>query len=161
MTISVGERLPDATFKVMTGDGPAEKSTGDVFGGRTIAAFAVPGAYTPTCHAKHLPGFANNLDALKAKGIDEVVCIAVNDIFVLDAWAKDTAADGKITFLADGNGEFTNAIGLGFDGSAAGLGTRSRRYAMVAEDGVVKVLNVEDVPSNADISSAEELLKSL
>lgn len=161
MSIAVGENLPEATFRVMTADGPAEKSTADVFAGKTVAAFAVPGAYTPTCHAKHVPGFLENLDALKAKGVDDVVCIAVNDVFVLDKWAKDTGADGKIGFLSDGNGDFTRAIGQELDASAVGLGKRSKRYAMLVSDGVVKVLNVEDVPSTAEASSAEELLKSL
>lgn len=161
MSIAVGEKLPEATFRVMTADGPAEKTVADVFGGKKVAAFAVPGAYTPTCHAKHVPGFLDNLDALKARGVDDVVCIAVNDPFVLGKWATDTGADGKITFLSDGNGEFTRAIGLELDGSAVGLGMRSKRYALLADDGVVSVLNIEDVPSTADTSSAEALLKSL
>lgn len=161
MSIAVGEKLPEATFRVMTADGPATKSVADVFGGKKVAAFAVPGAYTPTCHAKHVPGFLDNLDALKARGVDDVVCIAVNDPFVLGKWAGDTGADGKITFLSDGNGEFTRAIGLELDGSAVGLGMRSKRYALLADDGVVTVLNIEDVPSTADASSAEALLKSL
>ena len=161
MTISVGDRLPDATFKTITDDGPADMTTADVFGGKTVAAFAVPGAYTPTCHAKHLPGFLDNLDALKAKGVDSVACIAVNDMFVVNAWAKDSNAAGKILFLADGNGDFTKAVGLDFDGSGFGLGTRSRRYAMLVEDGVVKTLNVEESPGVAEASSAEELLKAL
>jgi len=161
MSIAVGEKLPEATFRVMTADGPAEKTVADVFGGKKVAAFAVPGAYTPTCHAKHVPGFLDNLDALKARGVDDVVCIAVNDPFVLGKWAADTGADGKITFLSDGNGEFTRAIGLELDGSAVGLGMRSKRYALLADDGVVSVLNIEDVPSTADTSSAEALLKSL
>lgn len=160
MSIGVGDKLPEATFRVMTADGPAEKTVADVFGGKTVAAFAVPGAYTPTCHAKHVPGFLDNLEALKARGIDDVVCIAVNDVFVLDKWAKDTGGEGKITFLSDGNGDFTNAIGMELDASAVGLGKRSKRYAMLAEDGVVKVLNIEDVPSTAEASSAGELLKS-
>lgn len=161
MSIAVGEKLPEATFRVMTADGPAAKTVADVFAGKKVAAFAVPGAYTPTCHAKHVPGFLDNLDALKARGVDDVVCIAVNDPFVLGKWAADTGADGKITFLSDGNGEFTRAIGLELDGSAVGLGMRSKRYALLADDGVVTVLNIEDVPSTADASSAEALLKSL
>lgn len=161
MTISVGDRLPDVTFKVMTADGPSDMTTADVFSGKTVAAFAVPGAYTPTCHAKHLPGFLDNLDAFKAKGVDTVACIAVNDVFVMGAWAKDTGGDGKILFLADGNGEFTKAAGIEFDGSAAGLAIRSRRYAMLVEDGVVKAINIEEAPGVAEASSASELLKAL
>ena len=160
MSISVGDTLPEATFKVMTNDGLADMSVGDVFAGKTVAAFAVPGAFTPTCHAKHMPGFLDNLDALKAKGVDAVVCIAVNDPFVLDVWAKETGAEGKIQVLSDGNATFTQAIGLDFDGSAVGLGTRSQRYAMLVEDGTVKALNVEEAPASAEASSAEELLKA-
>ena len=161
MTISVGDRLPDATFKTMTDDGPSDMTTADVFAGKTVAAFAVPGAFTPTCHAKHLPGFLDNLDALKAKGVDTVACISVNDVFVMNAWSKDSGGAGKILFLADGNGEFSEAVGLAFDASGAGLGTRSRRYAMLVEDGVVKTLNIEEAPGVAEASSAAELLKAL
>jgi len=161
MSISVGDKLPEATFTVMTGDGPSGMSTSDVFAGKKVAAFAVPGAFTPTCHLKHLPGFLDHLNDFKDRGVDTVACIAVNDIFVLDAWAKNTGAEGKILFLADGNGDFTEAIGLEFDASAVGLGERSKRYAMLVEDGVVEVLNIEDAPASAIISSADELLKSL
>lgn len=161
MTIAVGNKLPEATFKVMTADGPANVTTAEVFGGKTVAAFAVPGAFTPTCHAKHVPGFLDKMDELKSKGVDDVVCIAVNDVFVLNAWSKETGGKDKIRFLSDGNAEFTKAIGMDFDASGAGLGTRSRRYAMLVKDGVVKALNIEDAPGKADISSAENLLKSL
>ncbi|MCG8560301.1 MAG: peroxiredoxin [Hyphomicrobiales bacterium] len=161
MTISVGDSLPDATFKVMTDDGPSEMTTAEVFGGKTVVAFAVPGAFTPTCHAKHLPGFLENFDAFKGKGVDTVACIAVNDPFVMGAWAKETGGAGKILFLSDGNAEFTKAAGIEFDGSAVGLGIRSRRYAMVAEDGVVKAINIEEAPGVAEASSATELLKVL
>ncbi|MEC9369063.1 MAG: peroxiredoxin [Pseudomonadota bacterium] len=161
MTISVGSKLPEATFKIMTADGPTNITTKEIFSGKTVAAFAVPGAFTPTCHAKHVPGFLDKMDALKSKGVDEVVCIAVNDHFVLNAWAKDTGAKDKIRFLADSGAEFTKAIGMEFDASAGGLGTRSRRYAMLVKDGVVKALNIEDAPGKAEISSAENLLKSL
>ena len=161
MTISVGDSLPDATFKVMTDDGPSEMTTAEVFGGKTVVAFAVPGAFTPTCHAKHLPGFLENFDAFKGKGVDTVACIAVNDPFVMGAWAKETGGSGKILFLSDGNAEFTKAAGIEFDGSAVGLGIRSRRYAMVAEDGVVKAINIEEAPGVAEASSATELLKVL
>ena len=161
MAISVGDKLPDATFTVMTADGPSGMSTSDVFAGKKVAAFAVPGAYTPTCHLKHLPGFLDHLKDFQDRGVDAVACIAMNDIFVLDAWAKSTGADGQILFLADGNGDFTKAMGLEFDASAVGLGERSKRYAMLVDDGVVKVLNIEDAPASAIISSADELLKSL
>ena len=161
MSISVGDKLPEANFTVMTNDGPSGMSTSDVFAGKKVAAFAVPGAFTPTCHLKHLPGFLDHLNDFKDHGVDTIACIAVNDIFVLDAWAKNTGAEGKFLFLADGNGDFTKAIGLDFDASAVGLGMRSKRYAMLADDGVVKVLNIEDAPASAIISSADELLKSL
>ena len=161
MSISVGDKLPEANFTVMTNDGPSGMSTSDVFAGKKVAAFAVPGAFTPTCHLKHLPGFLDHLNDFKDHGVDTIACIAVNDIFVLDAWAKNTGAEGKFLFLADGNGDFTKAIGLDFDASAVGLGMRSKRYAMLADDGVVKALNIEDAPASAIISSADELLKSL
>ena len=161
MTIAVGDRLPDVTFKIMGADGPEDVTTSDVFAGKTVALFAIPGAYTPTCHNQHLPGFLANLEALQAKGVDDVVCTAVNDAFVLAQWAKDTGAEGKILMLADGNGEFARAIGLDVDLSAAGLGVRSRRYAMIVDDGVVRVLNIEEAPGTADLSSAEALLSAL
>jgi peroxiredoxin len=161
MPISAGDRLPDVSFKVMTSDGPDTRSTADIFGGKKVAAFAVPGAFTPTCHAKHVPSFLDNLDVLKTKGVDEVVCISVNDPFVMGAWSKDTGADGKITFLADGNGEFTKAIGFEFDASAAGLGIRSRRFAMIVDDGVVSWVQSEDGPGTIENTSAEVLLQQL
>ena len=159
--IKVGDRLPEATFKVMTQDGPANRTTQEVFGGRKLVLFAVPGAFTPTCHRNHLPGYLENHDALKAKGVDGIVCVAVNDVFVLDAWAKSSGAAGKVEFLADGNADFARAVGLNLDASGFGMGTRSKRYAMLVDDGVVKALNVEDVPSKADISSAGSMLKVL
>ncbi len=161
MAISVGDKLPDTTFKVMTDDGLADMTTQDVFAGKTVVVFAVPGAFTPTCEALHVPNFLGALDALKAKGVDTVACISVNDAFVLSAWAKSTAADGKILFLADGNADFTKAVGMDFDASGNGLGTRSRRFSMIAEDGVVKVLNIEEVAKVVDISSAEKILEAL
>lgn len=161
MAIAVGSRLPDATFRVMTPSGPASRTTDDVFGGKKVALFAVPGAYTPTCQNMHLPGFIENADALKAKGVDLIVCTAVNDVFVLDAWAKITGAQKSIMFLADGNAEFAKALGLSMDAMAAGLGTRSKRYSMLVEDGIVKVLNIEDGPGKADQSGAEKLLSDI
>jgi peroxiredoxin len=157
MTIKIGDKLPDATFFVMDADGPAKKTTSDVFAGKKVALFAVPGAFTPTCQQQHMPGFVERVDELKAKGIDRIVCTAVNDIFVLTQFAKDTGASGKILMLADGNADFAKAIGLDIDLSGFGLGLRSKRYAMLVEDGVVKVLNVEDAPPQHDKSSAATL----
>jgi len=161
MTISAGDRVPSATFKVKTDDGLADMTTDDVFAGKKVVVFAVPGAFTPTCHALHVPNFLGSLDAFAEKGVDTVACISVNDAFVLDEWAKKTAASGKITFLADGNAEFTKAAGLDFDASGNGLGIRSKRYAMLVDDGVVKVLNIEEVPKTVDASSAENILAAL
>ena len=159
MTIKVGDKLPDSGFMVMTAEGPDKKSTADVFAGKKVALFAVPGAYTPTCQQKHMPGFVSRFDELKGKGIDVIACTAVNDIFVLSAWARDSKADGKIDMLADGSAEFAKKIGLDIDLNARGLGTRSRRYSMIVEDGVVKSLNLEDAPPNHDKSSAATLCK--
>jgi peroxiredoxin len=159
MTISVGERLPSATLVKVTADGPDQIDTDTFFAGRTVALFAVPGAYTPTCSARHLPGFVQQAEALKAKGVDEIACTAVNDAFVLGAWAKSSEADG-VTMLADGNGDFAAALGLTMDGSKFGMGTRSQRYAMLVEDGVVKQLHVE-APGEFKVSSAEHLLQEM
>ena len=155
--INVGDKLPDAKFTVMGPDGPTPKTVAEVFAGKKVALFAVPGAYTPTCSNKHMPDFVNRVDELKAKGIDAIACTAVNDVFVLTNWAKDTGAAGKIEMLADGSGDFAKAIGLDIDLSGFGLGLRSKRYAMLVDDGVVKVLNVEDSPPVAEKSSAETL----
>ena len=157
MTIKVGDRLPEATFTVMGADGPAPKTTADVFKGKKIAIFAVPGAYTPTCHKQHMPGFVDRVDELKSKGIDAVVCTAVNDVFVLNNWASDVGATGKITMLADGNADFAKTIGLEIDLTKFGLGVRSKRYSMLVEDGVVKALNVDEAPPMHDKSSAATL----
>lgn len=161
MAIKVGDRLPSATFTVMTSDGPKPKTTDEMFKGKKIVLFAVPGAFTPTCHKNHLPGFLQNAGAIKSKGIDAIAVTGVNDVFVMDAWKKSTGADGKIEFLADGSGEFAKALGLTADLVARGLGIRSQRYSMLVEDGVVKTLNVEDAPGKAEVSSAETLLKQL
>ena len=161
MSIKVGDRLPAATFRVLTAEGPKPLSTDDVFKGKKVVLFAVPGAFTPTCHLKHLPGFIDNADAFKKKGVNTMACVAVNDPFVLNAWAKATGGMGKVLFLSDGNGEFTKKIGLDFDGSGIGLGTRSKRYAMLVDDGVVNALNIEDSPGVADVSTAEKLLAVL
>jgi peroxiredoxin len=159
--IKVGDRLPSAKFKVMTAEGPAEKSTDDVFKGKKVVLFAVPGAFTPTCHKNHLPGFLQNEGQIKAKGVDTIAVTGVNDVFVMDAWKKSTGADGKIEFLADGSADFAKAIGLSLDATAGGLGIRSKRYSMVVDDGVVKSLNVEEAPGKADLSGADNLLKQL
>jgi len=161
MPIEPGSHLPHAKFKILTGNGPADVSTEELFAGKKAVLFAVPGAFTPTCSITHLPGFIEHADEFKAKGIDIVACTAVNDVFVLDAWAKSTGAVGKVVFLADGSGDFAKAIGLDLDAGAFGLGLRSKRYAMLLEDGVVKALHVEDKPSEADASSAERLLAEL
>ena len=161
MAIAIGDRLPEATFRVMGPDGIKEITTGKVFGGKKVVLFAVPGAFTPTCHIKHLPGFIENADDFKKKGVDTVACVAVNDPFVLGAWADASGGKGKVLFLSDGNAEFTKKIGMDFDGSGVGLGTRSKRYSALVEDGVVKVLNVEDSPGVAVESTAERLLKAL
>ncbi len=161
MSIKIGDRLPEATFRVLGPEGITPLSTKEVFGGKKVVLFAVPGAFTPTCHLKHLPGFIKNADAFKKKGVDTVACVAVNDPFVLGAWADASGGKGKVLFLSDGNGEFTKKIGLDFDGSGIGLGLRSKRYAMLVEDGVVKALNLEDSPGVAEESTAEKLLAAL
>lgn len=161
MTIAKGDSLPEATFRVMDDEGIKNLSTKDVFAGKKVVLFAVPGAFTPTCHLKHLPGFIDNAEAFKNKGIDAVACVAVNDPFVLGAWAEMSGGKGKVLFLSDGNAEFTNKIGMDFDGSGIGLGTRSKRYAMLVDDGVVKVLHTEDSPGVADVSTAESMLAEI
>lgn len=158
MPISVGDTLPSATFRVSTEDGPVPKTSEELFKGKRVVLFAVPGAFTPTCHKNHLPGYIARADEIKAKGIDTIAVVSVNDPFVMGAWEKASGADGKILFLSDGTADFATALDLTFDGSAAGLGVRSKRYSMLVEDGVVKVLNVEDVPSKADVSSAQAML---
>jgi peroxiredoxin len=160
MTIKVGDTLPNTTFRVMTADGPKPKTTDEVFKGKKVVLFAVPGAFTPTCTKNHLPGFVTNAAAIKAKGIDVIAVTAVNDPFVMGAW-KTTAGSDDIEFLADGSADFAKATGLELDASAGGLGIRSKRYCMVVDDGVVKSLTVEDSPGKADMSGAEALLKSL
>src|ERR1700731_532008 len=141
MAIKVGDRIPEGKFRVMTAEGPGWKTTGEVFKGKKVVLFAVPGAFTPTCHKNHLPGFLQNPQAIKAKGIDTIAVTGVNDAFVMDAWKKATGPEDKIEFLADGNGEFAKEIDMTLDASGNGLGIRSKRYAMVVEDGVVKKLN--------------------
>jgi glutaredoxin/glutathione-dependent peroxiredoxin len=161
MTIKPGEPLPEAKFRVMTADGPVAKTTSELFKGKKVVLFGVPGAFTGTCHKAHLPGFLKHAAAIKAKGVELIAVTAVNDIFVMEAWKRASDADGKIEFLADGNGEFARAIDLTFDGSALGLGLRSKRYSMLIEDGVVKRLNVEEMPGKVEISGAEALVGQL
>lgn len=161
MTIKVGDKLPEANLKQMTTEGIKDISLGDLTRGKKVVLFAVPGAFTPTCSERHLPGFLEQAEALKAKGVDTIACVAVNDPFVLNAWDKATNASGRVQILSDGNADLTKALGLDFDGSGFGLGTRSKRYAMVVEDGVVKTLLVEDVPSQAEKSSASAILATL
>ena len=160
MTIKVGDRLPEAKFRVMGAEGPAWKTTDEVFKGKKVALFAVPGAYTGTCHKMHVPSILQSADAIRAKGAD-IALTAVNDVFVMNAWQKATGAEGKIEFLADGNAEFATAIGMTFDGSGGGLGTRSRRYSMLVDDGVVKSLNVEEAPGKVEVSGGDGILKQL
>ena len=161
MAIRVGDRLPEATFKVRTADGLGDVTTAEVFGGKKAVLFAVPGAFTPTCHTKHLPSFLEHGEELKAKGVATIACVAVNDAFVLDQWAKANDVQGRVMMLSDGNGTFTKAIGMELDASGAGLGVRSLRYSMVVEDGVVKVLNVEESPGVMEVSGADKLLAAL
>ena len=160
MTIAKGDRLPATTFTTMTENGPEAVSSADYFAGKTVAIFSVPGAFTPTCSARHLPGFIDKADEIKAKGVDEIACTAVNDPFVMGAWSKSAGAEGKVTMLADGNGEFAQAVGLTMDGSKFGLGTRGQRFSMLVKDGVVTELNVE-APGDFKLSSAEHLLGQL
>ena len=161
MAIKVGDRLPSATFRVVTADGPKPFTTDDVFKGKKVVLFAVPGAFTPTCTKNHLPGYINNAAAIKAKGVDTIAVTGVNDQFVMDAWKKSSGGEGKVDFLADGNGDFAKALDLTLDASGNGLGLRSKRYSMLVEDGVVKSLNVEEAAGKAEVSGAEAMLKSL
>lgn len=161
MTIQVGDRLPDVTFTTMTDEGPQPATTAEIFDGRRVALFAVPGAFTPTCHLNHLPGFVENAAAIKAKGVDMIACVSVNDVFVLNAWADSTGAAGTIKFLADGNGDFAKASGLDLDASGFGMGVRLQRFSMIVNDATVEALNVEPKASAADVSSASTLLEQL
>lgn len=159
MTIKPGERLPAAEFRTMTAEGPRPLTTEDVFKGRKIALFGVPGAFTPTCTAKHLPGFLAHYEAFMAKGIDRIACISVNDAYVMAAWAKDQGVGEKVLMLADGNGDFARAAGLEADFSKFGMGSRAKRFSMLVEDGVVKALNIDE--SGFKTTSAEHLLEQI
>jgi glutaredoxin/glutathione-dependent peroxiredoxin len=160
MTIKVGDRLPHATLTKAGPEGPQQIDTESYFAGRKVALFSVPGAFTPTCSARHLPGFVEKADELKAKGVDEVACVAVNDAFVLQAWAASSGAEGKVTMLADGNGDFAEALGLAADFAKFGMGKRGQRWSAIIDDGVVAELNVEE-PGAFSVSSAEFLLGQL
>jgi glutaredoxin/glutathione-dependent peroxiredoxin len=160
MTIKVGDKVPSATFMQMQEGGPKPVSSDELFAGKKVALFALPGAFTPTCSAKHVPGFVQKSDELKAKGIDAIACVSVNDAFVMGAWGKDQGAGDKVMMLADGNGDFTRAVGLEMDGTKFGMGKRSQRYSMIVDNGVVKVLNVE-APGAFEVSSAEHMLGQL
>lgn len=157
--IKVGDPIPSATLTELQDGKPTPVTTESLFQGKTVALFALPGAFTPTCSAKHVPGFVQNHDALKAKGVDEIVCVSVNDAFVMGAWGKDQGAGGKVRMLADGNGDFTRALGLEMDATKFGMGWRSKRYSAIVKDGVVKSINVEE-PGAFEVSSAEYLLSS-
>ncbi len=160
MTIKVGDKIPSAKLRIMTGEGPKDLSTDEIFKGKKVVLFALPGAFTPTCSAKHLPGFVQHANAIRAKGVDTIACLSVNDAFVMGAWGKDQKVGDRVMMLADGNAEFTRAVGLESDGSGYGMGLRSKRYAMVVENGVVKALNVEK-PGTFEVSSAEAVMKAL
>ena len=161
MTIKVGDALPEATFFVMTAEGPAPRKSEEIFADRKVVLFGVPGAFTPPCSMNHLPGFLDKANELKAKGVDEIVVTAVNDVFVMGAWEKSTGSQGEITFLADGSAAFAEAVGLTIDMGARGLGTRSQRYSMIVDDGIVKSINIDPNPGKADKASAETILTQL
>jgi len=160
MTIKVGDKIPSATLYVMGQDGPQAVTTDELFGGKKVVVFALPGAFTPTCSAKHLPGFVEKAEEFKAKGVDSLVCLSVNDAFVMGAWGKDQKVGDKVQMVADGSGQLTEAMGLTFDLTERGLGKRSQRYAMLVDDGVVKVLNLE-APGAFEVSSADAMLKAV
>jgi len=160
MTLKVGDKLPSVTLKIMTAEGPKNVTTDEIFGGKRAILFALPGAFTPGCSMKHVPGYVQHYETIIKKGVDLIACLSVNDAFVMGAWEKDQKAEGKVMMLADGNGEFTNAVGLAMDGTGFGMGMRSQRYAAIVEDGVVKHLAIEPAPG-VDVSSAESMLKHL
>jgi glutaredoxin/glutathione-dependent peroxiredoxin len=160
MAIKAGDRMPSGTFGVMTGSGPGAMSTDELFSGKKVVLVSVPGAFTPTCSMNHLPGFVDHADEIRDKGVDTIACMAVNDVFVMDAWGKDRHVDDKVVMLADGNGEYTRALGLEMDGSKFGLGMRGQRFVIVVEDGVAKHVAVEE-PGKFEVSKAEAILDAL
>ncbi len=159
MTVQVGDQIPESKLKVMGEKGPQDVTTAELFGGKKVVLFAVPGAFTPTCSAAHLPGYVVNADKIKAKGVDSIICVSVNDAFVMDAWGKGANAE-ELIMAGDGNGDFTKAMGLEMDGSAFGLGKRSQRYALIAEDGKITALQVE-APGKFEVSAAEAIMAAL
>ena len=161
MSLTVGAKLPKASFKIIGPDGPEEITTDAVFGGKKVVMFALPGAFTPTCHMNHLPGYLKLHDEIKAKGVDEIVVISVNDHWVMDQWAQSTGGKGKILYLSDGAAEFTKAAGMDIDLSVANMGIRSKRYSAIVDDGVVKTLNMEEAPGKAELSGAAAILEQL
>ena len=161
MAIKIGDKLPEAQFRVMSSDGAQVKSTDDIFKGKKVALFAVPGAYTGTCHKMHMPGIFLNAYAIKDKGVDTIAVVSVNDAYVMNEWKKDTDQRDEATFLADGSAEFTKAIGMELDASAHGLGIRSHRYSMLVEDGVVTKMNLEPNPGKVEVSGGDTLLSQL
>jgi glutaredoxin/glutathione-dependent peroxiredoxin len=161
MTINVGDKIPSATLKQLTPEGVKEVTTDEIFGGKKVVLFAVPGAFTPACSQRHLPGFVERAADIKAKGVDEIACVAVNDAFVMGAWGRDQKTEGKVRMLADGSGDFVRALGLELDLSKGGLGIRSQRYSMLVDNGVVKSLNIEKQPGQVDVSGAEAMMRAL
>ena len=160
MTVQVGDKAPAGRFHVINADGPGSLSTEELFSGKKVVVFSVPGAFTPTCSKEHLPGFVDQADAIKAKGVDTIACMAVNDMFVMDAWGNSAGAGGKVLMLADGNGTYAAALGLELDASGFGLGTRGQRFALVVEDGTIAQIHVE-APMEFKVSSAENILENL
>jgi len=160
MAIRAGEKMPSGTFGVMTSSGPGAISTNDLFSGKKVVLFSVPGAFTPTCSMNHLPGFVDRADEIRAKGVDTIACMAVNDVFVMTAWGKDRSVGDKVLMLADGNGEYARALGLELDASAFGMGTRGKRFALIVDDGVAAHVAVED-PGKFEVSKAEAILDAL
>ena len=160
MSIQVGDRLPEGTFSTMTADGPKPLTSAEVFAGKKVVLFSVPGAFTPTCSKHHLPGYVKQADELKTKGVSQIACLAVNDVHVMDAWSKAQGADGKVLMLADGNADFTKKLGLELDLSKHGMGVRGRRFSLIADDGVVTSLNLEE-PGKFEVSSCEYTAKQL
>jgi glutaredoxin/glutathione-dependent peroxiredoxin len=160
MTIKVGDRMPEGKFKTMTENGPRDLSSSDLFNGKKVVLFSVPGAFTPTCDAKHLPGYLTQFDALKGKGIDTIACMAVNDVFVMSAWGKSSNVGAKVLMLADGNGDYSRALGLELDAKGAGMGLRGQRFAILVDNGVAKQVNVE-APGQFKVSAAEHVLSQL
>jgi len=160
MTIKAGDKMPEGKFTRMTKDGPQKITSGELFDGKTVVFFSVPGAFTPTCDAKHLPGFVEHADEIKKKGVDTIACTAVNDVFVMNAWGKSSTVGDKVLMLADGNGEYAKALGLELDGSGFGMGTRGQRFAVIVQDGVAKHVDVEE-KGQFKVSSAEHVLSQL